>query len=183
MIIILNNNLIKLSSSGVISSIIGQYISDVILNIIYDRNEDFIEIITLVSPVPLYYASTISGFISGSISQNVDVLTNACFRNVIYVYFNNYFSKKMNEEDIVDDIDLTELIQDTIAIVILLYTLDEYSRNSFNEFKKNKKEGIKNSSSKRPIESAVIITFITNAYAFYKLRKEDTNPTDRSIDL
>lgn len=179
----LSSKFVKLSSSGVISSIIGQYISDVILNVIYESKDDFFEIITLVSPIPLYYASTISGFISGAISENIDVLSNAAFRNVLYVYFNNYFSKKIGEEDIVDDIDLKELVQDTIAIIILLYTIDEYSKESFKQFKKDKRRGVKTEATKRPIESAVLVTFITNAYAFYKLNKEDTNPTDRSIDL
>ncbi len=179
----INSKFVKESSTGVISSIIGQYISDIILNIFFYNKDDFLEIITLISPVPIYYASTFSGFISGGISDNVDVLTNAAFRNILYVYSNFYFSTLINEEDIIDDIDLTELIQDTIAIIILLYTLDEYSRESYKTFKYNKKHNTNYKTDKRPIESAVIVTFVTNLYAFYKLNNNDTNPVDRSIDL
>lgn len=179
----LNPNIPKLTSLGVMSSIIGQYVSDVILNVIFYSKDDFMEIITSISPVPLYYAATISGFFSGSISENVDVLTNATFRNVLYVYFNSYYSKLLNEEDIVDDIDLTELIQDSIAIIILLYTLDEYSRESFKEFKSAKKNNTKPNSLDRSFKSTIIVTFITNAYSFYKLNNNDTNQIDRSIDL
>ncbi len=179
----LNNKIPQLTSLGVISSIIGQYISDVILNVLFYGKDDFIEIITMISPIPLYYAATISGFFSGSISENVDVLTNAAFRNVLYVYFNSYYSKLLDEEDIVDDIDIQELIQDTIAIIILLYTIDEYSRESYLQFKRDKRNGVTPTQSKRTIQSTVIVTFITNAYAFYKLNNNDTNQIDRSIDL
>lgn len=179
----INPNIPKLTSLGVISSIIGQYVSDVILNIVYDRKDDFFEIITDISEMPLYYAATVSGFFSSSISENVDVLTNAAFRNVLYVYFNAYFSKKFNETDIVDDLDLNELVQDTIAIIILLYTIDEYSRESFKGFRDAKLKGEKYDSSNRSIKSTIIVTFITNAYAFYKLSNDDTNQIDRSIDL
>lgn len=179
----LNKDIPRLTSLGVISSLIGQYVSDVILNIFFHNKSDFLEIITMISPVPLYYAATISGFFSGSISENVDVLTNAAFRNVMYVYFNNYYSKVIGEEDIVDDIDLKELVQDTIAIIILLYTIDEYSRESFLQYRKDKQNGFKPKQDKRTIESTIIVTFITNAYAFYKLSNNDTNQIDRSIDL
>lgn len=179
----LNTNITKLTSLGVISSIIGQYISDVVLNIFFHSREDFFEIITTISPVPVYYAATISGFFSGGISENVDVLTNAAFRNVLYVYFNSYFSKVINEEDILDNLDITELIQDTIAIIILLYALDEYTRNSYLDFKEFKKTGIKKESTNRTIESSVLVIFITNLYAYYKLSNNDTNQIDRSIDL
>ncbi len=179
----INKDIPKLTSLGVISSLIGQYVSDVILNIFFYSKDDFFEIITLISPIPLYYAATVSGFISGSISDNVDVLTNAAFRNVMYVYFNNFFSKKIGEEDIVDDINLNELVQDTIAIIILLYTLDEYSRISYHGFKEAKRKGVKYKGDKKPIESVVIVTFITNLYSFYKLSNNDDNQIDRSIDL
>lgn len=142
-----------------------------------------IDIITSPSEIPLYYAATISGFFSGSISNNVDVLTNAAFRNVLYVYFNNYFSKKIGVEDIVDDIDIQELVQDTIVIIILLYTLDEYTRNSYHQFKNDKRNNTKSDDIKKPFQSVIIVTFITNLYAFYKLNNDDTNSIDRSIDL
>ncbi|MFI3251715.1 MAG: hypothetical protein R3Y60_01105 [bacterium] len=179
----INKDIPKLASLGVISSLIGQYVSDIILNIFFYNKSDFLEIITSISPLPLYYASTISGFFSGSISENVDVLTNAAFRNVLYVYFNAYYSKVLNEEDIIDNIDVEELIQDTIAIIILLYTIDEYTRESYKQFKENKRNGIKQTQDKRTIESTIIVTFITNAYAFYKLSNDDTNQIDRSIDI
>ncbi len=179
----LNPNLPKLTSIAVISSIIGQYVSDVILNIFFHNREDFFEIITTISPIPLYYASTISGFFSGSISENVDVLTNSAFRNILYVYFNSYFSKLINEEDILDNLDVQELVQDTIAITIVLYALDEYTRESYNDFKQYKKTGVKPEEREKPIQSTVIVIFLTNLYAFYKLSNDATNQIDRSIDL
>lgn len=179
----INPQIPKLTSLGLISSVIGQYISDVIFNIFIFDKENFLEIIQDISPLPLYYAASVSGFITGSITENVDVLVSAVFRNVLYVYTNIFVSNLTDETDELTDIDTQELIVDTVAIVILLYTLDEYTRENFRYFKERRQGIIVGDEEDRGTFSTVLIIFITNFYAYYKLQINNNTVLDRSIDV
>ncbi len=173
----------KLTSLGLISGVIGQYISDLIFNIFIFDKKNFFEVIQDISPLPLYYAASVSGFITGSITENVDVLVSAVFRNVLYVYTNIFVSNLTEETDELTDIDTQELIVDTVAIVILLYTLDEYTRQNYQYFTDKRNGVIIGKEEDRGTFSTVLVIFITNFYAYYKLQSNNNTVLDRSIDV
>ena len=118
-------------SQGVAGGIIGQYISDIFFNLFVFDKKHFYDVITNVSPTPTYIAATTSGFLNGITSPYIDNISSLALRNVAYVYTNDYFSRKLNEGDIIDDIDVSELVQDTITIVILVWLFSEGRRNNF----------------------------------------------------
>lgn len=170
-------------SQGVAGGIIGQYISDIFFNLFVFDKKHFYDVITNVSPTPAYIAATTSGFLNGITSPYIDNISSLALRNVAYVYTNDYFSRKLNEGDIIDDIDMSELVQDTIAIVILVWLFSEGRRNNFYNHKL-KMAGYE------PIYEedlgffdSFIIILVINFYAYYKTTRNNTNDLDTSVDL
>ena len=181
-------NFPKLIKNGVIGTIIGQYISDLIFNIFIYNKKDFIKIITEISPLPAYIAATSTGFINGLTEPYIDDITSAGMRNVVYSYTNNYFSVELGEIDRVDFIDMPNLTQDTIAVIILVWVFNIHAQNDFYKHKAQKKYDVcyDDTEPEYDILSASIIIIAINLYAYYKLNRDNPDAlrqVDRGIDF
>ncbi len=179
----MRNDWPKLISGGITGSVIGQYISDLLFNIFVFNRKSIGDIITKISPTPAYIAATTSGFLNGLTSPYIDNISSIAFRNVAYVYVNNISSRALNEEDFVDEIDSMELIQDTIAIVILIWVFSKSMRNNFYNHKLRKFGYEEAYDDDLNVFDSVLIIVVINLYAYYKYRQEDNNELDTSFDF
>ena len=179
----MNNDFSRLISGGITGSIIGQYISDLLFNIFVFNRQNLFDIITNISPTPAYIAATASGFLNGLTSPYIDNISSIAFRNVAYVYVNNVSSKFLNEEDIIDDIDVSELIQDTIAIVILIWVFSRSMRNNFYNHKLKMYGYEEVFDDDLNAFDSVLAIVVINLYAYYKYRQDDNNELDTSFDV
>ena len=175
-----------LISSGVIGSIIGQYISDLFFNIfIYDRKE-FLDIITNISPIPAYIASTAAGFANGITEPYIDDITSVGMRNVVYAYTNDYFSNQLNEEDLVSTLSMPELVQDTIAVIIIVWVFNSHARHDFYNHKADLYHQPHPFHDEQDIFTSIIIVVVINLYAYYRLQRDNrliSSGLDQTIDL
>ena len=182
-------NFPKLIKNGVVGTIIGQYISDLIFNIFIYNKRDFYKVITEISPLPAYIAATSTGFINGITNPYIDDITSAGMRNIVYSYTNNYFSVQMGEIDAIDFIDMPNLTQDTVAVIILVWVFNIHAQDDFYRHKDKKRYGIcedESNGNDYDILSASIIIIAINLYAYYKLSRdhpEAITQVDRGIDF
>lgn len=130
-------------------------------------------------------AATTSGFLNGLTEPYIDDISSAAFRNVAYVYSNKYYSMLVNQEDIIDDISTSELIQDTIAIVIIIYVFSKGAREDFYNHKLEKYGLISTYEEENDLFSSVIVIVAINLYAYYKYNKNNNSKTilDKSSDI
>ena len=170
-------------SQGVTGSVIGPYISDLFFNIFIYEQTNLLEIITNVSPTPAYIAATSSGFLNGLTAPYIDGISSLAFRNVAYAYTNDYFSRKLNESDLIDELDIKEVVQDTLAIVILVTVFSRSRRNSFLNHQLKKKGYTPIYDEQLDIFDSALIIIVINFYAYYKRQKNNLNQVDRSVDL
>lgn len=122
-----DSSLYKAFKDGIYSGIIGQYISDVVVNMINDTPK----IITNISSTGTYYAGVLSGGLAGYTSIYLDPIANTFvlvgFYYLIYAYVENKTrGLSINKSKMAKDI-----ITDSIAIIILLLI---FTRNTYLEF-------------------------------------------------
>ena len=165
---------------------IGQYISDLFFNIfIYDRR-DFLDVITNISPTPAYIAATASGVANGITEPYIDDITSAGMRNIVYAYTNDFFVNKLNETDLVFTLSTPELIQDTIAVIIIVWVFNAHARHDFYNHKADLYHLPHPYDDQQDIFSSIVIVVVTNLYAYYRLQRDNTlvsTGLDQTIDL
>ena len=176
----------RLIRTGVIGSVIGQYISDIFFNIfIYDRRV-FLDIITNISPTPAYIAATASGFANGMTEPYIDDITSAGMRNAVYAYTNDFFTNKLDETDLVSTLSLPELVQDTIAVIIIVWAFNEHARRDFYYHKADLYHIPHPANPEQDIFTSIIIVVVINLYAYYRLQRDNrlvSSGLDQSLDL
>jgi len=174
-------NLIK---TGIVGSLIGQYISDLFFNLFVHNRKQFLDIITCISPTPAYIAATTAGFFNGVTNPYIDNLTSAGMRNIVYSYTNNYFSQKLDEEDIVSDLNMVNLVGDTMAVVIIVWAFNIHARENFYNHKAKKNCMPEPFDDNMDILTSFIIVFATNLYAYYKMTSAvENNSIERGLDI
>ena len=97
---------------------------------IYDR-KDFFDIITNISPTPAYIAATSAGVANGITEPFIDDITSTGMRNIVYAYTNDFFTNKLDEGDLVSTLSMPELVQDTIAVIIIVWAFNSHARHDF----------------------------------------------------
>lgn len=140
---------------------------------------------TEISPIASYMAATTSGFLNGLTEPYIDDISSAAFRNIAYVYSNDYYSRMVNQEDIIDDIDTSQLISDTIAVVIIIYVFSSSARCDFLN-RKLQKHGLNSVSEvNNDIFSSIIVIIAINLYAYYRYKRNNDSKSslDKSIDI
>lgn len=164
---------------------IGQYISDIIFNIFVFNKKDFYAVITEISPIASYMAATTSGFLNGLTEPYIDDISSVAFRNILYVYSNDYYSRLVKEEDIVDEINTSELIVDTIAVVIIFCVFSRSARCDFYNHKLQKCGLISVSEENQDVFSSIIIIFSINLYVYYRYKRNNDSKSslDKSINM
>ena len=171
---------------GIIGSVIGQYISDLFFNIFIYERKNFFDIITNISPTPAYIATTAAGFANGLTEPYIDDITSAGMRNVIYAYTNDFFTNRLNETDLISTLSLPELVQDTMAVIIIVWAFNIHARHDFRNHKALKHcQGILYTD-QQDIFTSIIIIVVTNLYAYYRLRRDNvlvSTGLDQSVDI
>ena len=167
-------------------SIIGQYISDLFFNIFIYNRKDFLDIITNISPTPAYIAATTSGFANGITEPYIDDITSAGMRNIIYAYTNDYFANELSEEDLVSTLSMPELVQDTIAVIIIVWVFNSHARHDFYNHKADLYHQPHPFHDEQDILTSIIIVVVINLYAYYRLQRDNqlvSSGLDQTIDL
>ena len=152
---------------------------------IYDRRE-FLEIITNISPVPAYIASTAAGFLNGVTEPYIDDITSAGMRNVVYAYTNDFFTNKLEESDLISTLSLPELVQDTIAVIIIVWAFNTHARRDFYYHRDDLHHIPHPPNDEQDVLTSIIIIVVTNLYAYYRLQRDNrlvSTGLDQSIDI
>ena len=145
------------------------------------------DIITNISPTPSYIAATAAGVANGITNPYIDDITSVGMRNIVYAYTNDYFTNKLDETDLIFTLDSSELVQDTIAVIIIVWVFNTRARHDFY----NHKADIyylphPYYDDEQDIFSSVIIVVVTNLYAYYRLQRDNTfisTGLDQTLDL
>lgn len=107
-------------------------------------------------------------------------------RNIVYSYTNNFFSNRLNENDILTDINVPNLVQDTIAVIIIVWAFNLHARHDFYNHKADLYHAPHPYHDEQDIFTSIIIIVVTNLYAYYRLARDNPDAVsnvDRSIDF
>ena len=107
-------------------------------------------------------------------------------RNIVYAYTNDYFSIKLSEEDLVSTLSMPELVQDTIAVIIIVWAFNAHARHDFYNHKADKYNFPHPFHDEQDIFTSIIIVVVINLYAYYRLQRDNklvSSGLDQSIDL
>ena len=152
---------------------------------IYDR-KDFFDIITNISPTPAYIAATSAGVANGITEPFIDDITSTGMRNIVYAYTNDFFTNKLDDGDLVSTLSMPELVQDTIADIIIVWAFNSHARHDFYNHKADMYHAPHPFHDEQDIFTSVLIIVVTNLYAYYRLQRDNkiiSSGLDQSIDL
>ena len=123
---------------------------------------------------------------NGITEPYIDDITSAGMRNVVYAYTNDFFTNKLNETDLISTLSLPELVQDTIAVIIIVWAFNIHARHDFINHKALKYHEIPPYNDQQDIFTSIIIIVVTNLYAYYRLRRDNvviSSGLDQSVDI
>ena len=152
---------------------------------IYDR-KDFFDIITNISPTPAYIAATSAGVANGITEPFIDDITSTGMRNIVYAYTIDFFTNKLDEGDLVSTLSMPKLVQDTIAVIIIVWAFNSHARYDFYNLKADMYHAPHPFHDEQDIFTSVLIIVVTNLYAYYRLQRDNkiiSSGLDQSIDL
>lgn len=144
------------------------------------------DIITNISPTPAYIATTAAGIANGITEPYIDDITSAGMRNVVYAYTNDFFTNKLNDTDLISTLSLPELVQDTIAVIIIVWAFNIHARHDFRNHRAIKKHEPILYNDQQDILTSIIIIVVTNLYAYYRLKRDNkltSTGLDQSVDI
>ena len=142
--------------------------------------------ITSISPTPAYIAATAAGFANGITEPYIDDITSTGMRNIVYAYTNDFFVNKLNDEDLVSRLSMPELVQDTIAVIIIVWAFNTHARHDFYNHKADLYHMPHPYNDEQDIFTSIVIVVVTNLYAYYRLQRDNvltTSGLDQTIDL
>ena len=143
-------------------------------------------VVTSISPTPAYIAATASGFANGITEPYIDDITSTGMRNIVYAYTNDFFVNKINDDDIISRLSMPELVQDTIAVIIIVWAFNAHARHDFYNHKADLYHMPHPYNDEHDIFTSIIIVVVTNLYAYYRLQRDNvltTSGLDQTIDL
>ena len=107
-------------------------------------------------------------------------------RNIVYAYTNDFFTNKLDESDLVSTLSMPELVQDTIAVIIIVWAFNSHARHDFYNHKADMYHAPHPFHDEQDIFTSVLIIVVTNLYAYYRLQRDNkiiSSGLDQSIDL
>ena len=107
-------------------------------------------------------------------------------RNFVYAYTNDYFTNKIEETDLISTLSLPELVQDTIAVIIIVWAFNAHARHDFYNHKADLYHQPHPYHDEQDIFTSIIIVVVTNLYAYYRLQRDNqfvSTGLDQSVDL
>ena len=123
---------------------------------------------------------------NGITEPYIDDITSAGMRNVVYAYTNDFFTNKLEESDLISTLSLPELVQDTIAVIIIVWAFNAHARRDFYYHRDDLHHIPHPANDEQDIFTSIIIIVVTNLYAYYRLQRDNrliSTGLDQSIDL
>lgn len=105
---------------------------------------------------------------------------------MVYAYTNDFFTNKLNEEDLISTLNLPNLVADTIAVIIIVWAFNLHARHDFINHKSIKHHEAPPYNDQQDIFTSAIIVVVTNLYAYYRLERDRgfiSEGLDQSIDI
>lgn len=141
---------------------------------------------TNISPTPAYIAATSAGVANGITEPYIDDITSTGMRNIIYAYVNDFFVVQTSQDDLVSSLTMPELVQDTIAVIIIVWAFNTHARHDFFNHKAELYNMPHPYNDEQDILTSIIIVVVTNLYAYYRLQRDNkltSSGLDQTIDL
>ena len=98
----------------------------------------------------------------------------------------NFFSNKLNDDEMFMELNVCNLVQDTIAVIILVWTFNLHARHDFYNHKADLYHAPHPFHDEQDIFTSIIIIVVTNLYAYYRLERDNPDAlsnVDRSVDF
>ena len=160
-------NILKGAQTGVIS----QFISDIIISLLFFNEKIVIEDIQ-ISEVPSYYASVASGMMAGFLSIFVDPIALIAFTTITYRVVFEITDNLIREDPV--NFKPVETVFDVCLTILLVVLFDPVARHQYLRFAQKRaliEPTLKRED--RTLTSTIFFTVLSSTYSFLKVASQN----------